>query len=88
MKKLVIEDEKKGLMKLLGERITVYCNSFIYCGVLAGVNDTCILLQKAEIVYDTGSHKDKNWSVAEDLPHDWYVMLNAIESFGILKNGN
>ena len=89
MKKLVnvAEVEGEGLIGLMGEVITVYCESFIYSGVLAGVNDDCILLEKAKIVYDTGAHKDKNWAVAEDIPGgSWYVMKSKIESFGILKD--
>ena len=87
MKKLIIEDKTEGLMKLMGEVVTIYCESFIYSGELIGVNDDCILLDKAKIVYDTGSHKDKGWSVAEDLPNGhWYVMKSKIESFGIFKN--
>lgn len=86
MKKLVIEDKNEGLMKLLGEVITVYCMSFIYSGKLTGVNDDCILLEGARIVYDTGSHDSKNWARSEPMPGgDWYIMKNAIESFGIFK---
>lgn len=89
MKKLIMEDENEGLMKLLGEVITVYCTSFIYSGKLIGVNEDCILLDEAVIVYDTGAHTDKKWSVAEPMPNKlWYVMKSKIESFGVFKNGN
>lgn len=85
MKKLVIEDKNEGLRKLLGEVITVYCLSFIYSGKLTGVNDDCILLEGARIVYDTGAHDIKTWADSSAMPGDWYVMKNAIESFGIFK---
>lgn len=85
MKKIVIEDSGEGLIKLLGERVTLYCQTFIYSGVLAGVNDDCVLLTDAEIVYDTGSHSKKEWELAEKMPHDWYIMKSKIESFGIFK---
>lgn len=87
MKKLIIEDTSEGLIKLIGEVITVYCESFIYSGQLIGVNDDCVLLDNAKIVYDTGAHKDKGWGLAEPLPNGkWYVMKSKIESFGIFKN--
>ena len=85
MKKLIVEDPKGGLLELLGKRVTFYCASFIYCGELIGVNDTCVQLTKAQIVYDTGSHAKKEWELQEELPHDWYIQLSAIESFGEFK---
>lgn len=87
MKKIIIQESEEGLSKLLGEYITVYCESFIYAGTLSGINESCILLTKAAIVYDTGSHKDKGWSVSEDIPGgDWYIQISKIESFGKLKD--
>lgn len=85
MKKYIIEDEKEGLMKLLGDRVTIFCMNYIYTGKLIGVNDVCILLEKAQVVYETGRFNDKDWSDAQDLPHNWYVQIGSIESFGILK---
>lgn len=88
MKKLIVEEKNEGMMKLLGEVITVYCMSFIYSGKLIGVNDECILIEGARIVYDTGGHNTKTWANSEPMPGEWYIMKNAIESFGIFKNGN
>jgi hypothetical protein len=85
MKKYIVEDEKEGLMKLLGERVTLFCMNYIYTGKLIGINETCILLEKPEIVYETGAFDNKEWENAQKLPHSWYVSINAIESFGILK---
>lgn len=76
-----------GLIKLLGQYITVYCESFIYAGTLAGFDDTCLLLQNASIVYDTGAHEKKEFEVEEKLPGDWYIMNNKVESFGVFKVG-
>lgn len=87
MKKIVIDDTEEGLVKLLGEVVTLYCTSYIYSGVLKGVNDDCVLLADAKIVYNTGPHSDNSWELAEDMPHDWYVMKSRVESFGIFKNG-
>ena len=85
MKKIVTEVEGEGLVKLLGETVTLFCASYIYTGKLVGVNDTCVLLQDAKIVYETGAFNDKAWKDAQPLPNDWYVQLGLIESFGILK---
>ena len=85
MKKIVQEVEGEGLDKLLGERVTLFCANYIYTGTLSGVNETCVLLTHAGIVYETGSLGDKNWKDLQKLPNDWYVQRDAIESFGKLK---
>lgn len=87
MKKLVniTEVQGEGLVKLMGERVTLFCMNYIYTGKLVGVNDTCVLLENAAIVYDTGAFTDKNWKDAQRLPGEWYVQTATIESFGILK---
>ena len=85
MKKLVEEVNGEGLDKLIGERITLFCLNYIYTGKLSGVNDTCVLLTEASIVYETGELTSSTWKDAQSLPNDWYVQRGAIESFGILK---
>ena len=85
MKKIVTEVENEGLMKLIGETVTLFCASCIYTGKLTGVNESCVLLTDAKIVYETGSFEEKSWKDAQSLPNDWYVQLDMIESFGILK---
>jgi hypothetical protein len=87
MKKLatVIEVEKEGLLKLMGERVTLFCLNYIYTGTLTGVNDSCVLLSEASIVYETGELCSKEWKDAQKLPSDWYVTLSSIESYGVLK---
>ena len=85
MKKIVQEVEGEGLTKLLGERVTLFCANYIYTGVLQGVNDTCVLLTDAGVVYETGAFSDKSWKDLQKLPSEWYVQIGAIESFGKLK---
>jgi len=85
MKKIVQEVTGEGLEKLLGERVTLFCLNYIYTGLLAGVNETCVLLEQAAIVYETGELTSKTWKDAQALPGPWYVQRGAIESFGILK---
>lgn len=85
MKKIIVEEQGEGLIKLLGEKVTLYCQTWIYSGKLIGVNEDCVLLTEVSIVYDAGRHDKKDWELAEALPHDWYVMKSKIESFGIFK---
>lgn len=85
MKKIVEDVNAEGLDKLLGERVTLFCMNYIYTGKLTGVNDSCVLLTDAAIVYETGALTDPKWKDAQALPHDWYVQLASIESFGVLK---
>lgn len=85
MKKIIEEVEGEGLVKLLGQRVTLFCLNYIYTGKLSGVNETCVLLTDAAIVYETGGLMDAKWKDAQPLPNDWYVQLSAIESFGVIR---
>jgi hypothetical protein len=86
LKKIVEQVEGEGLEKFLGEKITLFCANYIYTGNLSGVNDTCVLLTEAAIVYETGSFTEKGWKDAQSLPGgEWYVQISAIESFGKTK---
>ena len=81
----VSEVATEGLESLIGEIVTIYCACYIYTGKLVGVNIKCIKLVNAGIVYDTGAFEDKSWKAMEKLPNDWYIQMEMIESFGILK---
>jgi hypothetical protein len=83
VKKEVEIVETEGLAALLGERIVVLCMNYIYAGTLEGVNQSCILLSSAKIVYSTGEWSDDSWNDAQALPTDeFYIQMAAIESFG------
>ena len=84
MKKIVEvqEVENEGLMALLGEIVVLFCMNYIYTGKLTGVNTSCVLLEDAAIVYETGPHGDKKWKDAQPLGGGHYVQLSSIESFG------
>jgi len=84
MKKLV-EESGEGLVKLMGERVTLFGLNYIYTGKLVGVNDTCVLLEDAAIVYETGGFTDAKWKDAQALPQPVYVMLSAVESFTVIR---
>lgn len=87
MKKLVKVEEVQGegLTGLMGEKVTLFCLNYIYTGKLVGVNDSYIRLEKASVVYETGPFNDSNYKDVQALPHDWYIQISAIESFGKLK---
>lgn len=85
MKVLVEEREGEGLESLLGKNITLFCGVYIYTGKLVGVNDSCVKLADAKIVYETGPLTTNDWKDAQPLPNDWYVQRQAIESFGVMK---
>ena len=85
MKCLVKEIENEGLASFLGKRVTIFCGVFIYTGKMVGCNETCVKLEDAFIVYETGGFTEKNWKDAQKLPYDWYVQTRSIESFGPLK---
>lgn len=85
MKLLVREEDTEGLYALLGKRVTLFCGVYIYTGNLVGVNETCVKLSDAAIVYETGAFDGSPWKDAQKLPKDWYVRTAAIESFGELK---
>ena len=79
------EVENEGLVSLMGKRVTLFCGVYIYTGKLVGVNDTCVKLKDAGIVYETGSFSQAGWKDCQSLPKDWYVNMQSIESFGELK---
>ena len=86
MKVMVKEVENEGLEALIGHRVTLFCGVYIYTGKLVGVNATCVKLEDAGIVYETGPFSDKEWKDCQSLPNDWYVATQSIESFGVLKS--
>ena len=87
MKKIVnvVEVEGEGLVKLLNERVTLFCWNYFYTGILSGVNKDDVLLTEASIVYETGNWDTKNWANASKLPGDIYVRTAAIEAYGLMK---
>ena len=88
MKKLVkVEEiEGEGLTALMGQCVTLFCPNYIYAGTLVGVNEKFVLLEDAGIVFETGSFGEKEWKDFQPIPgKTWYVMTDAVESFGVLK---
>ena len=82
-----IEDkENEGLISLLGKTVTLFCANYIYAGKLVGVNVTCVKLENAHLVFETGSFNDSKFKDAQKLNKEFYVQIGAIESFGVLKD--
>ncbi len=85
MKVVVQEVDGEGLASLLNKNVALFCGIYIYAGRRIGVNENCVKLKDAKIVYETGELTAKNWKDAQPLPNDWYVQISAIESFGEMK---
>jgi len=88
MKKLVKVEEVQGegLIGLMGEHVLIYCMSYIYTGILEGVNDTFIKLNDAKLVYETGPFDKSGYTDAQSLPGKTiYIMQQNIEAFGVGK---
>ena len=83
--KEIVEVNNEGFEGLLGEQVTLFCMNYFYTGKLVGVNDTCIKLDDAKIVYETGEWSSKDWKDAQSLPGSLYVQLSSVEAFGVLK---
>ena len=83
MKKIVTEVTGEGLEKLLGEHVMLFAERYIYAGILSGVNETCVLLTGAKIVYETGGFDTPGYKDAQSVGGgEWYVQIGKIESFG------
>jgi hypothetical protein len=84
MQKLV-EVSDGGLVGLMGKNVTFFCVNYIYTGKLVGVNDKYVMLENPSIVYETGPFSENKWKDAQNLPNDIFIMLSAVESYGIVK---
>ena len=85
MMKIVECTEPSGLVALMGQRVALFCLNYIYEGKLVGVNETCVMLSEATLVYETGGLCDTKRKDAQPFPNDVYVMKSAVESFTVLK---
>lgn len=65
------EVEGEGLLALLGKRVTLFCMNYIYTGNLEGVNESCVKLTDAYIVYETGAFNVTEWKDAQKLAKEF-----------------
>lgn len=73
------------MKEFMGKRITLFCANYIYTGILLEIVDACYHLRDAAIVFETGPFDKAEWKDVQKLPGDWYVRLDTVESFGLLK---
>ena len=72
-----------GFVSLLGKEIEIFESTYIYAGVLIGVNDTFLKLGNPHIIYETGSFSDSRNKDAQPLNREWHcIQINAISSWG------
>jgi hypothetical protein len=67
MKKIVTvtEVDGEGLEFYLGKRIFIIAESYFYAGTLTGINSTCVLLEDAKFVLESGDFSKKGFGYAE-----------------------
>lgn len=82
----VVEVDQEGFLALMGQQVEIMCNVYIYTGKLVGVNDTCIKLEDAALVFETGAFTDLKYKDAQRFPEKVrYIQVHLIESFGPTK---
>ena len=84
MKKIiqVTEVENEGLISFLGKRTFIVAQSYFYEGILTGVNDTCVLLEDANFVLESGDFTKDKLAYAEKIKSGKiYISVSHIESF-------
>jgi hypothetical protein len=84
MKKIVTvtEVEGEGLEAFLGKKILIIAQSYFYSGTLTGINSSCVLLEDALFVLETGDFAKAGFDYAEKIPGGkCYVQKSAIEAF-------
>ena len=84
MKRIIEEQPGNVLENLLGETVVFLCLNYFYTGKLVGVNDNCVELADAKIIYETGEWSESKWKDAQAIGiSPFYLQLDTIESFGV-----
>lgn len=84
MKKIVTvtEVDGEGLESFLGKKVLIIAQSYFYSGILTGINSTCVLLEEALFVLETGDFAKSGYDYAEKVPGGkCYVQKSSIEAF-------
>jgi hypothetical protein len=82
MKVLMTENNEEGFLALIGKNVEIQTGLFIYAGKLIGVNSTCVKLDNAHTVFDTGDFKNKKYSDAQARENPiLYVQLAGVFAF-------
>ena len=79
----LVEVPNSGKVALLGKPVEIRCNVYIYCGILVGINNDCVELDNACIVYETGPFNSPEYKDAQKLnPPDGQLVMYPFESMG------
>lgn len=84
MKKIVTvtEVDGEGLEAFLGKRIFIIAQSYFYAGDLSGINSSCVLLENAVFILESGDFAKKGFEYSEKIPGGkCYVQKSSIEAF-------
>lgn len=79
--KVLMDVKGEGLESLLGKKVLIMCVNYFYSGILSGVNEKCLKLDDAGIVYETGEFDSTTFKDFQKIKSPVYVNLSAIESF-------
>lgn len=83
--KRIVGTEDGGFDAMLGEKVVLFCQIYIYTGKLVGVNSDHLELEGAKLVYETGELATGKWVDAQETTSPWRVMKQAIEAWGPAK---
>ena len=84
-----IVEQDGGFGVLLGKQVLLFCMNYFYFGKLVGVNGSCVELENAGIVYETGEFNANNWKDFQKFGKRFgnhYVQTASIESFCEIKD--
>ena len=56
-----VSEQEDGFVTALGKTVVIHCMNYIYSGKLIGVNGTCLKLEEAGVVFETGSYGSKEF---------------------------
>ena len=77
-----VVDEEGGMITLLGKTVLFQCMNYNYIGKLIGVNGSCIEIDDAKVVFETGPYTSSTMKDAQAVHKKrMFVQTAAIESF-------
>jgi len=78
--------ETKSLASLMGKKVTFFCASYIYTGILVHVNENFVEIKDPAIVYETGDFANKEYANEQKVHMKTFlIQMRFIESFGLKK---
>ena len=78
----LIEVDNAGLISLIGKKVSIMSVVYHYAGTLVGVNNSCVELEDAGIVYLTGRWDRSKYEDFQKIPTAiLHVAIPTIEAF-------